>query len=88
MHLEQFAAKNPDLWAAVQEWIREGWGVSDDMEISALMVAAALEKEARTQDECVKSGESAAEYPKRLRLLAVSLAAGGICRVMRQLTKG
>ena len=45
----------------------EGWGVSDEMEISALMVAAALEKEARTQDECVKSGESAAEYPKRLR---------------------
>ena len=74
MNLQQFQAENPDLWPNVEEWIREGWGVTDSVDITALMVAAALQKEADFQDGCVERGESAASYPIRLRHLAGQLA--------------
>jgi hypothetical protein len=74
VNLNLFQHEHPDLWSAVQEWIREGWGVNDDVEISPLMVAAALEKEAITQDACVAAGESDPSYPVRLRRLAGQLA--------------
>ena len=74
MDLKTFQQENPDLWPAVQEWIGDGWGVHEDIEITPLMVAAALEKEAITQDACVAAGESDPSYPVRLRRLAGQLA--------------
>ena len=81
MNLQQFQQEHPDLWPAVQEWIRGGWGVNDDVEITALMVAAALEKEAITQDTCVAAGDSDASYPIRLRQLAGQLAKAASVRL-------
>ena len=74
MDLKTFQQENAELWSAVQEWIRDGWGVGDEIEISPLMVAAALEKEAVTQDSCVAARDSDASYPIRLRQLASQLA--------------
>ena len=74
MNLKQFQEENPDLWPAVKTWVLEGWGVSEDVEISPFMVAAALEKEATTQDECVREGTSHPSFPVRLRQYAINLA--------------
>jgi hypothetical protein len=83
MTLNQFRNDEPDLWAAAQEWIGDGWGVCHDVEISALMVAAALEKEALTQDHCVTKGDSDPSFPKRLRQLAIQLALGSVNEMER-----
>ena len=72
MTLEHLEKQNTDLFSAAREWITEGWGFEGD--ITPLMIAAALEKEALTQDECVKAGESDASFPVRLRRLAADIA--------------
>lgn len=83
MNLQQFQDDNAELWVAVQEWIREGWGCN--VEITPFMVAAALEKEAATQDRCVAEGVSEASYPIHLRQLATRLAMAEIYRLCQPL---
>ena len=88
MNLQQLQQQNPNLWPAVQEWIRDGWGVDDSVEITPLMVAAALEKEANFQDGCVAAGDSNASYPIRLRQLAGQLAGTAIAGFAETHTQG
>ncbi len=80
MTLKEFREQNDDLYPAAVEWILDGWGYSGDEEdITPLMFAAALEKEANFQDGYVARGESTdASFPKRLRQLACELATTAI----------
>lgn len=69
--MDELERDNPDLFASAREWIQEGWGYNGD--ISPLMIAAALEKEALTQDKCVVDGDNAVSFPRRLRHLAAAI---------------
>jgi hypothetical protein len=78
MTLEEFR-KIEDIYPNAVEWILEGLGYAgDEEEISALMFAAALQKEASFQDGCVERKESHESYPSRLRRIACELARGAI----------
>ena len=68
--------KNHALLQHVQEWIKDGWGLEG--EISPEQMMAALLMEARTQDECVKTGDSHPLCPQYLRDVASMLF--HICR--------
>lgn len=54
-----------------KEWIADGWGL--EVEPAPEQIAAALLMEARTQDECVRTGESHPAYPQLLRRLAIDI---------------
>jgi hypothetical protein len=85
MTLKEFREQNDDLYPAAVEWILDGWGYSGDEEdITPLMFAAALEKEANSQDGYVARGESDASFPKRLRQLACELATTAIADMERK----
>lgn len=62
---------NCNLFPSIRAWIAEGWGLQDEAEPEQL--AAALLMEAKTQDECVKRGDSDPSYPVRLRRLAFTI---------------
>lgn len=57
---------------AAKEWIADGWGCTDEYPTPA-MIAAALFNEAKTQDICVKAGESHPDFPKALRAFAYQI---------------
>lgn len=66
------AMETDNLVTAALEWIGEGWGF-DTAFPTVEQLAAALLMEATTQDDCVKEGESAHEYPETLRHYAFGL---------------
>ena len=73
--MERLRKENEDLFEVSVEWILDGWEYSGEREdISPLMIAAALEKEAITQDQCVKEGVSHPSFPVRLRRVAALIA--------------
>ncbi len=73
--LKRLEAENEDLFECARDVILNGWEYAGEKnDISPLMVAAALEKEAKTQDECVREGVSAASFPVRLRRVAALIA--------------
>jgi len=55
-----------------REWMFEGWGIpsQSDMGGEPTLIAAAIFNEAKTQDQCVKDGDSHPDYPKALRWFA------------------
>lgn len=63
--------KNEGLIEHVREWIADGWGLSGQP--TNEQAAAALLMEARTQDECVRRGESSPEHPANLRRVAYGI---------------
>lgn len=71
MTLKEFKKKEKALWQNVQEWIREGW--QTDINITPLLAAEALLREASTQDQCIVINESDRAYPTHLRKLAMDL---------------
>lgn len=60
-----------ELLDAVESWIADGWGLEG--EPSDEQAAAALLMEAKTQDRCVRRGESSPEYPRTLRRVAYEI---------------
>ncbi|TXI90547.1 MAG: hypothetical protein E6Q36_01290 [Chryseobacterium sp.] len=62
--------ESPGLISQAHEWIMEGWGLGTDSFPQEEQIAAALLMEAKTQDSCVKSGETHPDYPKLLRSIA------------------
>ncbi len=63
----------PGLLASAKEWIVEGWGA--DVKITPLMLAAAIEKGALTQDDHVRcQDEVDPKYPALLRSIAAKIA--------------
>lgn len=59
----------PGLIDQAREWVLDGWEIADD-EPSIEQLAAAMLMEAKTQDQCVKDGDSVAEFPETLRIVA------------------
>lgn len=60
------------IFDSLEEAIYEGWGVHSHITITPLMLAEALLREARTQDKCVRDGDSEPGYPAQLRQFALS----------------
>lgn len=62
----------PNLTESAAEWVGEGWQVT--VTITPLMLAAALAKEADTQDADAAAGDSHPLYPAHLRQVAATIA--------------
>ena len=72
--LKRLEKQNQDLFALACDVILDGWDFSGERaDITPVMIAAALEKEAIPQDACVAEGTSAKSYPPRLRRLAADI---------------
>ena len=72
--IERLETQNQDLFALARDVILDGWDFSGERaDITPVMIAAALEKEALTQDACVAEGTSDKSFPLLLRRLAAEI---------------
>lgn len=74
-YLERVNAENHGLIDTAHEWIANGWEVEPGLATDPTpeMIAAVLLMEAKTQDECVKDGDSCASFPILLREIGTSI---------------